>query len=412
MKKLIKFLRKLGPGVITGASDDDPAGVAIYAQTGAVAGTTLLWTAPFTLPFMVAIQEMCARIGLVTGHGLIGTMRRYYPHLLLILIAAFVVIANTINIGADIAGMSASLNLFLPIHPILIALFLSSIIVLLMIYFPYKTLANIFKWLTLALFAYILTAFIVVDNWREVFLNTIFPTISLNKETFLLIVAIFGTTISPYLFFWQASEEAEEKQQSKLVRRIVTKNELKVMREDVALGMFFSNIVMYFIIVTSAKTLPILGITSIQSIDQAAQGIAPLAGKFASLVFTFGIVGTGMLAIPVLAGSAAYAASEAFGWREGLSLSFSKARAFYGVIILATFVGFLMNVLGIPPFRALFFTGIIYGFLSPLVILAILHIANNKDILGSRVNGFISNVLGGATFFIMILAIFASLLLD
>ncbi|MBI4058650.1 divalent metal cation transporter [Candidatus Microgenomates bacterium] len=411
MKKLKTFLQKIGPGVITGASDDDPSGIVIYAQTGAAAGTNLAWTAPFTFPFMVAIQEMCARIGLVTGRGLIGTMKSHYPPVFLISISLLVVIANTINIGSDIAGMAAAVHLFLPINPLLIALVFSLVIIIFMIYFPYRVLAAIFKWLTLALFAYIATALLVVDDWQTIFLNTILPHISLDREQLLLIVAILGTTISPYLFFWQASEEAEEKRLNSHIHKIVTKNELKNMREDVTWGMFFSNLVMFFIIITNAQTLPRLGITNIATPDQAAGALAPLAGQFATLLFTIGIIGTGMLAIPVLAGSAAYAVSEVFGWRQGLNLSWSRAHSFYSIIIVATLFGFLLTalgpVLGITPFKALFLIGIIYGILSPILIVAILHIANNRKILGDKVNGFWSNILGAMTFVLMTAAVVA-----
>lgn len=411
VKTIKKFLRSLGPGLITGASDDDPAGIVIYSQTGAASNTNLLWTAPFTFPFMVSIQEMCARIGLVTGKGLIGTMRGRFPSAFLILISLLVVIANTINIGADIAGMAASIRLFVPIPTFVIALLFSLILIVFMVYFPYRVLANIFKWLTLSLFAYVATSFLVVRDWGQIIFDTIIPSFPLDRQHLLLIVAIFGTTISPYLFFWQASEEAEEKRDGMLPRKIVTKNELKIMRGDVSLGMFFSNLVMYFIIVTSAKTLPSLGITNIQTPQEAAAAIAPLAGNFSSLLFTLGIVGAGMLAVPVLAGSAAYAISEAFGWREGLSLPWSRARPFYSIIIFSTLIGFLLAAIGpqigIPPFRALFLTGVIYGVLSPLLILVILFIANSQSVLGNKVNGFVSNVLGVSTFVLMTLALVA-----
>ncbi|MBI4057943.1 divalent metal cation transporter [Candidatus Microgenomates bacterium] len=414
MKILTRLFKKLGPGLITGASDDDPAGVVIYAQTGAATGTNLAWTAPLTFPFMAGVQEMCARIGLVTGHGLIGVMRRQYPRVFIALIASLVVAANTINIGADIAGMAASLRLFVPLPSVVIAAFFSVLVIAFMVYFPYRVLANIFKWLTLVLFAYIATAFIVVSDWREVLINTIIPHLEFTREQLSLILAIFGTTISPYLFFWQASEEAEEKHEGKPSSRIVTKNELKVMREDVTVGMFFSNLVMYFIIVASAVTLPVLGIRTIQSPDQAAAALTPLAGNFATFLFAVGIIGTGMLAVPVLAGSAAYAVSEIFGWKEGLSLSWSKARPFYAVIIASTLVGLLLTTIGerfgFPPFKALIVTGIIYGILSPLLILIILAIANNKEILGDKINGVLSNTLGVATFVLMTLAVIVMVL--
>lgn len=411
MNKLARFLKKLGPGLITGASDDDPSGIVIYAQTGAASGTNLLWTAPFTFPFMAAIQEMCARIGLVTGRGLIGAMRHSYPPVFLILIALLIVVANTVNIGADIAGMASVINLFIPLSPTIVALLISLLLIGFMIYFPYRVLATIFKWLTLSLFAYIVTSFMVASDWKIILRDTFLPHLNLDKEHLLLILAIFGTTISPYLFFWQASQEAEEKKDNpqSYKSKIVTKNELKTMRNDVAIGMLLSNLVMYFIIIASAQTLPKLGIYTIEMPDQAAQALVPFVGDFAKIVFSLGIIGTGMLAIPVLAGSAAYAVSEAFGWRKGLSLAWSKAKSFYSIIILATFVGFLLTELGLKigltPFRALFITGAIYGVLSPIMILIILSIANNKKILGDKVNGFFSNVMGVATFVMMSIAV-------
>lgn len=413
MNKLARFFKKLGPGLITGASDDDPSGIVIYSQTGAASGTNLLWTAPLTFPFMAAVQEMCARIGLVTGHGLIGTMRRHYPPALLAIIAFLVVVANTINIGADIAGMASVVTLFAPISPVIVSLFFSVLLVAFMIHFPYRVLANIFKWLTISLFAYIITSLLVVSDWSSVLRDTFIPHLKLGKEEILLIVALFGTTISPYLFFWQASEEAEEKKDT-LRHRIVTKTELLTMRKDVTTGMFLSNLVMFFIIVTSAQTLPKLGITTIETPSQAAQALTPFAGDLSAVIFAIGIIGTGMLAIPVLAGSAAYAVSEVFGWREGLSLPWTKAKSFYSIIIIATFVGFLLTAvgdkIGITPFRALFLTGAIYGVLSPILILIILHIANSRKILGNKVNGFLSNVLGFATFVLMTLTLVALVL--
>lgn len=409
--KLKKVLRRFGPGIITGASDDDPSGIATYSMAGASQGYGLLWTALITFPLMSAIQEMCARIGAVTQKGLAGNLKiKYKSRILLYFLAFLIICANTINIGADLAGMAAAVELLIPIHPFVSALLATIIIIILMVYFPYKFIASKLKWLTFALFAYIAAALAARQNWLEIILNTIIPNISLTKDSITLIVAILGTTISPYLFFWQTSEEVEEieeKEQEKHKNIIVTKHELKQITEDVDVGMFFSNIVMFAIMATTASTLYRFGINEIQSAEQAAMALAPIAGRASALLFTLGIVGTGLLAIPVLAGSAAYAVSEIFGWKEGLNKSFRQARAFYAVIIVSTFIGFLMNLIGINPFKALFYTAVIYGLISPLLIMFILFIANDKKLMGNRVNGSVTNILGIFTFVIMTAAALA-----
>lgn len=409
MKKIKKLLSFIGPGVVTGASDDDPSGIATYSIAGARFQYSTLWTTIFTFPLMSAIQEMAARVGLVTGRGLVGTMRLHYPRPLVFLIASVVVVANIINIGADIAGMAAASNLLLNINPIFYSALFTLIVVLTMVFVPYHIFAGYLKWLTLSLFTYIFTAFIIKPDWATILFNTIVPHISLNADYILIIVAIFGTTISPYLFFWQANEEVEEIEEEKRVRKlkrhIVTKHELKNMREDVTAGMLFSNLVMYFIIATTASTLFASGVHDIKTADQAAAALKPLAGDASSLLFTLGIVGTGLLAIPVLAGSAAYALSEVFGWKEGLNKKFREAKPFYIIIILATLFGFFITLSSINPFDALFYTAVIYGFISPILILLLLHITNRKSIMGVHTNGLLSNFLGGIAFLIMAVAV-------
>lgn len=404
--KLKNFISKLGPGIITGASDDDPSGIATYSIAGAQAGYSLLWTSILTFPLMAAIQEMCARIGLVTAKGLAGVMRMYYPRLLLIAIAVLIFFANIINIGADIAGMAASAALIIPVAQPILALCSSLIIVILLLALPYKAIARIFKWLTFALFAYILSALATNQDWSSVLYHTFVPEIRFNAEFISLVVAIFGTTISPYLFFWQASEEVEEEVESGKIRaerkiQIVTKHELKGMREDVTLGMLFSNLVMYSIIATTASTLFKEGFHEIQTAEQAAQALRPLAGDLAFLLFALGIVGTGLLAIPVLAGGAAYAISESFGWQAGLSKKFHEAKSFYMVIIIATIIGFLISISRFNPFELLFATAVLYGLIAPILIAIILHLANRKDVLGAKRNGVFSNILGFSTLIIM-----------
>ena len=409
MDKIKKFFSSLGPGVITGASDDDPSGIATYSIAGAQAQYSTLWTTIFTFPLMSAIQEMAARIGIVTGKGLAGVMRVHYPKPVVLLIAAVVGTANIINIGADLAGMAAASRLVIDLHPIIISFFFTLFIIFSMVLVPYHVFTKYLKWLTLALFAYIFAGFIVKQDWIQIFINTVLPQIQLSPSYLLLVVAIFGTTISPYLFFWQADEEVEEIEEDrkvrKLKRHIVTKHELKNMRGDVTLGMFFSNVVMFFIIATTASTLFVNGIHDIQTADQAAAALKPLAGSASSLLFTLGIVGTGLLAIPVISGSAAYALSEALGWKEGMNKKFREAKMFYIVIIVATLIGFLMTLTNVNPFDALFFTAVLYGAISPILILFMLHIANKKSIMGTNTNSLLSNFLGLSAFFIMAAAI-------
>lgn len=416
MKKIKKFISSLGPGLITGASDDDPSGIATYSIAGARAQYSTLWTTIFTFPLMSGLQEMSARIGLVTGRGLVGTMKLEYPRIFVVAIAVVVSIANIINIGADIAGMAAASNLLLGINPIFYGALFTLFIIVTMTLVPYHVFARYLKWLTLALFTYIFTVFIAKPDWTAVLTNTIIPNIKLTPEYITLIVAIFGTTISPYLFFWQASEEVEEIEEQKRVRKlkrhIVTKHELRNMRGDVTLGMLFSNLVMYFIIATTATTLFANGIHDIQTADQAAASLKPLAGDASSLLFALGIVGTGLLAIPVLAGSAAYALSEAFGWQEGLNKTFREAKAFHIIIIVATLIGFFITLSGINPFDALFHTALLYGFMSPILILLLLHIANKKSIMGKNTNGLISNLLGVVAFVVMAGAVLGLILVQ
>lgn len=404
-KKIKKFLKKLGPGIVTGASDDDPSGIATYSLAGASQGYNLLWSAFLTFPLMAAIQEMCARIGLVTEKGLAGNIKAHYKSkIILYPLATMIIAANSINIGADLAGMSAAVNLLVPISPFIANLIFTIIIITLLVYFPYKFIVNKLKWLTFALFAYIASALLTKQDWTEVILRTFVPNFSLSADYVVLIVAILGTTISPYLFFWQTSEEVEEVREKEINKHknvIVTKHELKVAKEDVEIGMFFSNIVMFAIIATTASTLFAAGINDIQTADQAAKALEPLAGRASSLLFTLGIVGTGLLAIPVLAGSAGYVVAETFGWKEGLSYRFRQAKSFYAVIIVSTILGFLMTFIHINPFKALFYTAVIYGLISPILILFIMLLANNKKVMGKYTNTPVTNILGGFTLLLM-----------
>ncbi|OGD92922.1 iron transporter [Candidatus Curtissbacteria bacterium RIFCSPHIGHO2_01_FULL_41_44] len=408
IKKLKKIFSKFGPGIITGASDDDPSGIATYSMAGASQGYSLLWTSLFTFPLMAAIQEMCARIGLITGKGLAGNIRtRFKSKTLLYFLAFLIIVANTINIGADLAGMAAATRLLIPVYPQLVALLMTILIIALMVYFPYKFIASNLKWLTFTLFAYIASVVVTKQDWFAIIQHTFLPDIRFNKDLITILVAILGTTISPYLFFWQTSEEVEEmKEEAKEKHKkiIVTKHELKQMRDDVNLGMLFSNIVMYAIIATTASTLFASGIHEITTADQAAKALEPIAGRASYLLFTLGIIGTGLLAIPVLAGAAAYAVSEIFGWNEGLNKSFRQAKSFYAIIILSTITGLLMNFANVNPFKALFYTAVIYGLISPILIMFILLLANDKKLMGNLKNGLVSNILGVLTLVVMTLA--------
>ncbi len=402
--KFLRYLKILGPGLITGASDDDPSGIVTYSQAGAVFGLRLLWMAPFTFPLMAALQGMCARIGIVTSQGLTNTLKRYYNPIILWVMLIFSVPAIILNIGADIAGMGAVTSLLFPKIPSFVFSVIFTIILMVtIVIFPYQKIAGILKWLCLSMFLYLVIPFIVHVDWKQVLISTLVPHIELTKDFIEMVVAILGTTISPYLFFWQATMEAEDSEhQDKLI--VVNKQILKNMTADVNTGMFASNLVMLFIILTSGTVLYNSGIHQIDTVDQAASALAPLAGKFSYICFALGVIGTGFLAIPVLTGSLSYILAESFGWKEGLDKKFSEARAFYIVVILSLIIGLLINVLGISPMRALIFTSILYGVTSPVMIAVVLHIANNKKIMKDFTNNRLSNSLGGITFILMTVA--------
>jgi NRAMP (natural resistance-associated macrophage protein)-like metal ion transporter len=401
LTKLKKLWLSLGPGLITGASDDDPSGIATYSQAGAAFGLTTLWTAIVTFPLMAAIQGMCARIGLVTHGGLTKTLKQHYskPLLYFMLLVSFPAIV--LNIGADIAGMGAVTNLLFPSVPTIVFSFLFAVLIILwLIYLPYKKIAGIMKWLCMTLMLYLIVPFLVKqDNWA-ILKATFVTQITWNKDYIAILVAILGTTISPYLFFWQASMEAED-QQNETSAIVVDKAVMHKMRFDVNIGMFFSNIIMYFIILTAGSVLFRGGIRNIDTVDQAALALKPLAGNSAYLLFALGIIGTGLLAIPVLAGSVSYMLSETFEWKEGLNKKWHEAKGFYGILIVSIIVGFAINLMGISPIKALVFTAIAYGVTAPVLIAIILHICNNKKIMGDFTNPLISNILGFITLIAM-----------
>lgn len=406
--KLHKRLAKIvGPGFITGASDDDPSGIVTYSQTGAMFGFAQSWTALFSFPLMTAAQEMCGRIGVITGKGLSGVIRKYYSKQVLYAIVSLLFIANVINIGADLGAMAASAQLVFNLPFIFWLVFFLLLTISLEIFVPYKTYSKYLKYLAFTLLAYVLTAFIVHINWAEVFLSLLIPHIEFSKAYLLNIVAIFGTTISPYLFFWQASEEVEEEVAHHKLRNMgaglpkITPKDISRLRLDTTVGMFFSNFIMFFIIITTGATLFPAGINNIQSASEAALAIRPLAGDFAFLLFALGIIGTGLLAVPILAGSASYAVSEAFDWKEGLYRRFKQAPQFYILIIVATLVGLVINFLGINPIHALYYSAVINGVIAPPLLIMIVIIANNKTIMRGRVNGKLLNTLGIFTIILM-----------
>jgi NRAMP (natural resistance-associated macrophage protein)-like metal ion transporter len=400
MKKIKKFLKILGPGFITGAADDDPSGIGTYSQTGAQFGYSQLWTALFSFPFMAVVQEMCGRIGLVTGHGLSNVIRTNYSKKVLFGCVGLLFFANTVNIGADLGAIAATGQLLLGIPFIAWLLAITTVTLLLQIFVPYPSYARYLKYMGLSLFAYIIVAFIVKQPWQHIGMKTIVPRITLSKVYLLNIVAILGTTISPYLFFWEADQEAEEdyaqhrvKQYGKGIPKIVS-GDVKAMQIDNLIGMLFSNVVMFFIIVTAASTLGAHGIKSITTANQAAEALRPLAGNFTYLLFATGIIGVGLLAVPILAGSASYALMEALGWKAGLGLKFKQAHAFYITIALATLLGGLLNFVGIKPFQMLYYTAILNGVIAPPLMFMLMRIANDKTIMGKYTNGRFSNVMG------------------
>jgi NRAMP (natural resistance-associated macrophage protein)-like metal ion transporter len=409
-----RFFKVLGPGLITGASDDDPSGIGTYAVAGAALGFTTLWTAVFTLPLMIAALLTCARIGMVSGMGLAAVLRRHYARNLLYVTVIGLVIANTINAGADIGAIAAAINLVIPIPIAALVLPSALAILALQIWGSYRLIAKTFKWLTLALFAYVGSAVFARPDWIDVAKATFIPKLSFNPQFLGMLVAILGTTISPYLFFWQADQEVEEEisfgRLTRAQRRGASDAEIKYARWDVYIGMFLSNLVMYFIILATAATLFKSGKTDIQSATDAAQALKPFAHGAASLLLAVGLIGSGFLAVPVLTGCSAYALTEAFGGRYGFNQKLRRAKFFYGVIAISTLVGVLINFLGINPIRALFLAAIINGFLAPPLLVAIMLVANNRHIMGNRVNGRWANILGWTTTVVMFVAAVALVL--
>ncbi|HET9981516.1 MAG TPA: Nramp family divalent metal transporter [Ktedonobacterales bacterium] len=427
-----RLLRVAGPGFITGASDDDPSGIGTYSQVGAAFGAGFLWMAFYILPLVICVQEMCGRIGLVTGRGVSGCVRRHYNRPILYGAVLLLFLANTINVGADLGAMAASVQLLAPTTPYGVLLILFAVgILLLEIFIPYRYYARVLKLLTLSLLAYLVAAVLVHPDWLELVRATLVPSIQFSPDFLALTIAVLGTTISPYLFFWQASEEVEEEHERAEQRQRQERQEavagkesphkpggrvghlhraVRALRLDTALGMIAASATFWFIVVATGLTPYPHGIHTIATAAQAAEALRPLAGDLAGFVFALGIVGTGLLAIPVLAGSAAYGIAEAFGWREGLSERLDHARGFYAVIAAATLMGLALNFLGVNPIAALVYTAVINGIVAVPLLVLLLLIANNRAIMGGFTNGRLSNAIGILTTVVMSAAAVALIL--
>jgi NRAMP (natural resistance-associated macrophage protein)-like metal ion transporter len=392
-----RFLSKLGPGLITGAADDDPSGVATYTIAGAQLGTSLLWTAFVTWPLMGCVQFMCARIGMVTGRGLGGALACKIPRWMLIIVACALFAANSINVGSDLSGMADAAEMLTGFNSHWFVLIFGTGLAYWTVRCRYHQIAMILKWLALCLFAYVITAFVVRPDWGTILHDTFVPTWPKDHTTWQNLVAILGTTISPYLFFWQSSQEVEH--EKALGRRMLVQRERASSREiidrklDVGAGTFFSNFVMYFIILTAAVTLHAHGVKDIDTSKQAAEALKPLAGSFAYFLYTAGLIGVGLLAIPTLTGSAAYAFAETFKWREGLDQPFKGARPFYLVLIFSTLVGIAMDFLDINPVKALFWTAVINGLLAPFLLVGILFVACDRKVMKDQPSSMLSRIL-------------------
>ena len=410
--KLKRFWKVLGPGLITGASDDDPSGIATYSQAGAAFGLSTLWTSIVAFPLMAAIQQMCAKIGLVTLQGLTGALKTHYHKSVLYLMLLFSFPAIIMNIGADIAGMGAVGNLLFPaIDASFFSVFFTILLLGLIIYLPYVKIAAVLKYLCIVMLVYFIVPFLYKQDFAAIAKATFIPTIKFNKDFVAILVGILGTTISPYLFFWQASVEVEEMKNRKR-HLIVNKKIINDMQQDVDFGMSFSGFVMYFIILTTGTVLFNAGIHQIDTVEQAAAALKPLAGNFAYLLFAVGVIGTGLIAIPVLSGSISYIITETFGWEQGLDKKFHEAKAFYIVIAISLMLGLSLNYIGISPVKALIYTAILYGLTAPVLIAIILHISNNKKVMGNFTNSRLSNFLGFTALIIMTLAAGALLYLQ
>ena len=401
------FFADLGPGLITGAADDDPSGISTYSVAGASFGYAPLWTALVSFPLMAAIQLMCGRLGMVTGRGLASAIRRRYPRWVLWGACLLLIVANVINIGADLGGMAQATQLVSGVNALIWTPLYAGVILALLFWSSYRRIATIFKWLTLVLFAYVATAFLAHTDWHAAVTATLLPRVQWSRQFLSVFVAILGTTISPYLFFWQAAEEVEEERaagKNAAQRKGATREELRKQRRDVMTGMFFSNFIMYFIILTTAATLHARGQTNISTARQAAEALRPLAGKGAYWLFTLGLIGTGMLGVPVLVGSSAYAVAEAAPWRGSLDRRPQGAPKFYAVVAVAMVIGLVLNYVGLDAVKMLFWTAVINGVLAPPLVLLIVLLTSDRKVMGEHTNPPLLRGLGWATFAIMLAA--------
>jgi len=417
IKHATTYWETLGPGLTTGASDDDPSGIATYSQTGAQYGVQLLWLAGFTFPLMAVVQEMCARIGLITGYGLAASIRKHYSRPVLYTCTILLFAANTFNLGADLGAMATATQLLLPQMSFFVLLIIFTVASLLLQTFTtYTQYAKYLKFLVFVLFAYILSAFSIKTlDWGNIIKHAVIPSLTFSRDQIILVCGILGTTISPYLFFWQTSQEVEDHLSLKGAEHIhehhqgihdekTLKKEIKNMRGDVWLGMFISNLVMFFIIVATAATLFTHGITNIATASDAAKALRPIAGNQAYLLFAIGIIGAGLLAVPVLAGSASYAISESLRWKSGLYRKLHDAPAFYGIIIISMLIGFAINFLGIDPIKALIYSAVLNGLIAPLILFLIVRMSSNKKIMGDHTNHPFISLLGWLITSIMAIA--------
>lgn len=407
--RLKNLFSGLGPGVITGASDDDPSGILTYLQAGAIMGFKSLWMALLTLPLMYGIQEMCARIGFVTKKGLIKIIKENFSPLVLYPLAFISVIVIIINLGADLLAIGVVLESLFDVSRIFWLVISSLTVLLFTIFLSYRRFASLLKWLAFFLLFYVIAVFCMQVNWQEALLHTFWPVFAWNKNSVMILTAILGTTISPYLFFWQTSEEVEEREEKTrerhLKRFIVTKHELKDLKKDTFWGMFFSNFVTWFIIAGAAQMAASHGLKEITSFDDAALVLKPLLGNFAYLIFSLGIIGTGFLTVPVLGGCVGYILSEIFNFNEGMNKTFRQAKGFYLAIALATILGMLLSVFKINPIQLLIYTAVLYTLITPFIILVILKIGNDKKILKNNINSKRSNFLGVATLLLTLIAV-------
>ncbi|KKP69035.1 MAG: NRAMP family Mn2+/Fe2+ transporter [Candidatus Moranbacteria bacterium GW2011_GWE1_35_17] len=403
------FFRALGPGFITGASDDDPSGIGTYSSVGAKFGLGIIWMAAWLLPMMMAIQEVCARIGIVTNKGLAGVLQKHYKRKIVAFIVILLIVANVVNIGADLGAMAASLQMLTNINFYVGAVFFAVLSILLEVFIGYRIYVRILKWLALTVLAYVITGIIINPQWREIMNFAFIPRITFSEEYLFAIIAVFGTSITPYLFFWQASGEVEENEFKKKIQRLMHKKfhinnheRIAKMRTDVGTGMILANVVFFFIVLTTAQVLFKNGITNIESAHQAAEALRPLAGDYAYLLFAIGIIGTGLLAVPILAGSGAYALAEVMKWHEGLDKKFSRAKGFYMVIIVSILFGLLLNLLDINPIKALYYAAFLNGIIALPLLIVIMVVGDDKKIMGRETNPVWVKIFGwGAIFFII-----------